>query len=84
MWYYMNILAMAGIVYLLLRLAIARAERVIVNQSESKAREDRLFIRFIMITASFGFILFFMREYKDDIIKTWQTVSEQITEWYHG
>ncbi len=83
-WYYMNILAMAGIVYMLLRLAIARAQKVTTNQSESKITEDRLFIRFVMFIATFGLVYFFMREHINDLKEIWNWAYEGIQELING
>jgi ABC-type polysaccharide/polyol phosphate export permease len=84
LWYYFNVLAIAVIVYMILKLAIVRAKKAVTNQAESESTEDKMFIMFAMFTASFAMVFFFMREYIDDFERIWQTVSEAAGEIKNG
>jgi len=79
-WYYMNVIAMAVIIYMILKLAIARTKRVVINQTESKSVEDKMFIRFVMFVAIFGLIYFFLREYMDQLEAFGNWIQEVIKE----
>ena len=83
-WYYMNILAIAGIIYMLLKLAIARAERVVTNRSESALKEERFMTRIVMFAAIFGIMFFFMREYVEEMKEAWKWATETIQGVYNG
>jgi Na+/H+ antiporter NhaD/arsenite permease-like protein len=79
-WFYMNIICIAGIIYMLLQLAIARAKRVVVNQSEEAIKNDRMFIRFVMFVVTFALVYFFLREYLNDLKEIWQAGFEFVQE----
>jgi len=83
-WFYMNIICIAGIIYMLLQYAIARAKRVVVNQSEEAAQNDRMLIRFIMFIVTFGLVYFFLREYMSDLKAVWQAGFKYIQELING
>lgn len=77
-WYYFNILAMAGIIYMLLKIALARAERATINQAESKTKADNFIIRIAVFAALFGLAFFFMRQYISEFEKFWEWIVEGI------
>jgi len=79
-WYYFNILAMAGIIYMLLKIALARAERATTNQSESKTSTDNFIIRIAVFAALFGLAFFFMRQYISEFETFWKWIIEGIQE----
>jgi predicted PurR-regulated permease PerM len=79
-WYYFNILAMAGIIYMLLKIALARAERATLNQSESKTRDDNFIIRIAVFAALFGLVFFFMRQYISEFKDFWEWLINGIRE----
>lgn len=83
-WFYMNIICIAGIIYMLLQYAIARAKRVVVNQSEEAIQNDRMLIRFIMFVVTFGLVYFFLREYLSDLKEIWKAGFEYIQELING
>ncbi len=83
-WFYMNIICIAGIIYLLLQYAIARAKRVVVNQSEEAIANDRLWTRFIMSIVIFGLVYFILREYMSDLKDIWKVGFEYIQELING
>lgn len=83
-WFYMNIICIAGIIYMLLQFAIARAKRVVINQSEESIQNDRMLIRFIMFVVTFGLVYFFLREYLSDLKEIWKAGFEAIQELING
>lgn len=83
-WFYMNIIAIAGIIYMVLQLAIARAKRVVVNQSEEAIKNDRLWINFIMAITIGGLVYFFLREYMSDLKEIWKMGFDAIQELING
>jgi len=83
-WYYMNVIAMAVIIYMILKLAIIRAQRVANNQAESRSTEDKMFIRFVMFMAIFGMVYFFLREYIDQLEAFWNWIQAGISEVKNG
>ncbi len=83
-WFYMNIICIAGIIYMLLQYAIARAKRVVVNQSEEAIANDRLWTRFVMSVVIFGLVYFILREYMSDLKDIWKAGFEHIQEIANG
>ena len=83
-WYYFNILAIAVIIYMLLKIALARAERATNNQSESKTKGDNFIIRIAVFAALFGLAFFFMRQYISEFKDFWEWVIEGIQELTNG
>lgn len=79
-WYYFNILAMAGIIYMLLKIALARAERATINQAESKTKADNFIIRIAVFAALFGLVFFFMRQYISEFKEMWEWLIKGIQE----
>ena len=83
-WYYFNILVVVGIIYFVMKIAVLRAKKAVVNGAESETKEDRMFIRFAMFTAIFGVIYFLSREYHDEIIRAWELITETAGEIKNG
>lgn len=79
-WYYFNVLAIAFIIYMLLKIALARAERATFNQSESKTRSDSFIIKAVVSISIFGIVFFFMRQYYPEFVKFWEWIVEGIQE----
>lgn len=79
-WYYFNIIAIAVIIYMLLRIALARAQRATVNQAESKTQGDNFIIRVAVFVALFGLVYFFMRQYHSEFAGFWEWIVEGIQE----
>jgi len=71
-WYNLNVLAIAGIIYLVLKLAIVRAENLGTRNSiENKIKQDNLYIKFVIFSASFGIVYFSLRESVPDLKELW-------------
>lgn len=79
-WWYFNIIAIAYIIYMLLKIALARAERATVNQSESKTRSDNFIIRTVVFVALLGIVFFFMRQYISEFKEMWEWLIKGIQE----
>ena len=84
LWYYMNILIIAGIIYMLLKLAIVRAKRATINRAETTSKSDMLLIRFSIFVAIFGIVLFMLREYTKELQAFWHWANEGIQEVKNG
>ena len=83
-WYYFNILAIAVIIYMLLKIALARAERATNNQSESKTSGDNLIIGIAIFAGLFGLVFFFTRQYISEFKDFWEWIIEGIQELING
>lgn len=83
-WYYFNTLAIAYIVYMLLKIALVRAERSMINRSESAAREERKLIKLIIFISIFAIAYFAMREYIAEFRKLWISIIEFIQGLFNG
>ncbi len=83
-WYYFNILAIAVIIYMLLKIALARARRATINQTESKTRGDNFIIGIAVFAGLFGLVFFFTRQYISEFKEFWQWAYEGIQELFNG
>jgi len=83
-WYYMNILAVAGIIYMILKLAVVRAQRAAINTAETRSTSDKIFLRFVMFAATFGIVFFLLREYINQIEMFWDLIADGIKEIKNG
>ncbi len=69
LWYYFNILCVAGIVFSLLAIMYQRAGRTIINTSERPYKPDNTPFKFTVGVAIFGIIFFGIREYGTGMIE---------------
>ena len=76
-WYYFNILCIAGIIFFVMLIAYNRAKRPVINIGEGSAKEQK-FPPFIKKVAIFGVVFFAVREWGDDIYEFSTAVIETI------
>ena len=62
-WYYFNILAVTGIIYLMLGIMYQRSKRVIVNTSEQPFKPDNSMLKLVFRIALVAIIWLLVREY---------------------
>lgn len=77
-WYYFNVLAITGIVYMVLKLAIVRAQNSISNKAENISKADNNYLYFVMFISTFAIIYFLLREYIKDLKDLWQFIFDKL------
>lgn len=85
-WYYFNILAATGIVYLMLLIMYQRSKRIIINTAEQPYRPDNTMIKLVFKIGIFAILWFIAREYgfADYVSQFFNWTSEIISEVWNG
>lgn len=81
-WYYFNIIVIAVIIYMLLRVSYERMRMLQVNKAEASSKEDRFIYKVIVFTAIFVLAYFFWREIGRDVHKAFDAMTEYIRDNY--
>ena len=77
-WYYFNIICIAGIIFFLLAIMYKRAGRIIINTSESPYRQDNTMMQWTFRMAMFAIIFFGLREWGSAMIEFSQASYEYL------
>lgn len=75
-WYYFNVIAIAYIIYMLLKITYERARNATGNRAESVSKESKFYYRFIFAISIFGIVYFFTREHIEDMREIWESFAE--------
>lgn len=81
-WYYFNIIGIAGIIFFIMMIAYNRSKQVVINTAEQPAGSKKMppFLKFVVGMSIFGIIFFAVREWGDDIYEASTSAVEYIGE----
>lgn len=79
-WYYFNIIAITGIIFFLLMIALNRSKRTVINIGEQSAQQNQapMFLKFVMYMSVFGIIFFACLEWGDDIYEMTEPIRDYV------
>ena len=68
-WYNFNILAITGIVFFMLKIALNRSKQIVINNGSERAAQKNMppFLRFVAGLSVLAIIFFAVREWGDDL-----------------